>query len=68
MGNEPLELLHVREGRLEGQNPVGELPLERHDPHPDRQPGPQLVDLEGLRDVVVGARLEGPDHVVDRAS
>lgn len=58
-GNEPLELLHVRQGFLEREDPVGELPLERHDPHPDRQPGPQLLELEGLGDVVVGARPEG---------
>jgi len=47
---------------LERVDSLGELLLEGDDPHPDRETGPQLGDLEGLRDVIVGA---GPERLHD---
>jgi hypothetical protein len=56
-------LLHVRQRFLERPNPFAQVLLERDDPCPDGKACPQLVDLERLGDVVIGSRLEGPDHV-----
>lgn len=57
-GDEALQLVHVGQRLFERSNPIAQLLLQRDDPLSDGDARPELLDLEGLGDVVVGARLK----------
>src|SRR5438876_778830 len=61
---EPVEQLHAGERGLELFHPVGEGRLELEQSLADADPRVQLIPLEGLDDVVVGARREARHDVL----